>query len=117
MKIFEIGIDDNDYPIRLRNIKKPPKKIYVIGNKKNLNSKGIAIVGSRDCTKEGLKNSRFFSANIAKAGFTIISGMAKGIDAAAHSRSYGSKPVKQLQSLDVDQIIFFQRRMQKYIKK
>lgn len=87
MKIQEINFDDKDYPARLRNIKDPPKKIYVIGNKEILNLKGIAIIGSRDCTYEGLKNARFFSANIAKEGFTIISGMAKGIDAAAHSRS------------------------------
>lgn len=87
MNIQEIKYSDTDYPMRLRNIKNPPEKIYVIGNKEILNDKGIAIVGSRNCTSEGLKNARLFSANIAKEGFTIISGMAKGIDAAAHSRS------------------------------
>lgn len=87
MNIQEIKYGDIDYPMRLRNIKNPPEKIYVIGNKEILNHKGIAIVGSRNCTSEGLKNARLFSANIAKEGFTIISGMAKGIDAAAHSRS------------------------------
>lgn len=97
MKIYEINIDDKDFPIRLRNIKNPPKNIYVIGNKEILNNKGVAIVGSRDCTEEGAKNARVFSANIAKAGFTVISGMAKGIDAAAHSRRYGSKSEKPLQ--------------------
>lgn len=95
MEIEEIKFDDNDYPMRLRNIKKPPKQIYVIGNKEILNDKGIAIVGSRDCTHEGLKNARLFSANIAKEGFTVISGMAKGIDAAAHSRSNRGESGKQ----------------------
>ena len=66
MEIEEIKFDDKDYPMRLRNIKKAPKQIYVIGNKEILNDKGIAIVGSRDCTEEGLKNARLFSANIAK---------------------------------------------------
>ena len=87
MQIQEIKYDDKDYPRRLRNIKNPPERIYVIGNKDILNQKGIAIVGARNCSSDGLKNARLFSANIAKAGFTIISGMAKGIDAAAHSRS------------------------------
>lgn len=86
MNIEEIKFDDEDFPRRLRNIKNPPEKIYVIGNKKILNDKGIAIVGSRDCTEEGRKNARFFSANIAKEGIIVISGMAKGIDAAAHFR-------------------------------
>lgn len=84
MKIKEIEINNKDYPESLKRIKNPPKKLYVLGNLELLNSKGIAIVGSRNCTKEGIKNARFFGANIAKAGFTVISGMAKGIDASAH---------------------------------
>ncbi len=86
MQIEEISIKSEEYPERLKNIKKPPKKIYVIGNKTILKQKGIAIVGSRDCTKEGAKNAELFSANIAQEGFTVISGMAKGIDAKAHLR-------------------------------
>ena len=97
MNIQEIKFDDRDYPMRLRNIKKPPERIYVIGNREILNDKGIAIVGSRDCTLEGLRNARMFSANIAKEGLIVISGMAKGIDAAAHFRSNRSKSEKQLQ--------------------
>ena len=67
-------------------IKNPPKKLYVIGNKEILNQDGIAIIGSRNCSEEGLRNARLFAVNIAKAGFTIISGMAKGIDTASHFR-------------------------------
>lgn len=87
MKIEEIDIESEEYPIKLRKIANPPKRIYVIGNRSILNENGIAVVGSRDCTKEGAKNARLFAANIASEGFTIISGMAKGIDAMAHSRS------------------------------
>lgn len=94
MNITEIKFNDEDYPRRLRNIKHPPKQIYIIGNKEVLSHKGIAIVGARNCSKEGARNARLFSANIAKEGFTIISGMAKGIDAAAHSRSNRSKSEK-----------------------
>ena len=117
MEITEIKFDDKKYPARLRNIKKPPKQIYVIGNKDILNDKGIAIVGSRDCTPEGLRNARLFSANIAKAGFTIISGMAKGIDAAAHSRSNRSKSEARLQYSDADLMLFFLNKIKKYIIK
>lgn len=84
MEIEEIEFEDKYYPKRLRQIKNPPKRLYLLGNKKILNDKGVAIVGSRDCTEEGVKNAKVFAANLAKAGFTIISGMAKGIDAAAH---------------------------------
>lgn len=84
MKIQEITINDKDYPKNLKTIKNPPGKLYVMGNYKLLNSKGIAIVGSRNCTEEGIQNAKFFASNIAKSGFTVISGMAKGIDTAAH---------------------------------
>ena len=84
MEIEEIDFYNKSYPNKLRNIKDPPKKLYALGNKELLSTIGIAIIGSRDCTKEGSKNARFFAANIAEAGFTVISGMAKGIDASAH---------------------------------
>ena len=96
MQIKEIDKNDEYYPTILRNLKDSPEKIYVIGNKEILNDKGIAIVGSRNSSKDGLRNARLFSANIAKAGFTIISGMAKGIDTAAHLRSNGGKTERQL---------------------
>lgn len=84
MEIEEITINSRSYPEKLREIKRPPQKLYVLGNKEILRNDGIAIVGSRDCTIEGKRKARFFAANIAKAGFIIISGMAKGIDASAH---------------------------------
>ena len=62
MKIQEIKINDKAYPESLKKIKNPPKKLYVIGNIELLNRKGIAIVGSRNCTKEGTKNARVFGA-------------------------------------------------------
>ena len=117
MVIEEIKREDKAFPIRLRKIKNPPEKIYVIGNKEILNQKGIAIVGSRNCTKEGIRNARFFAANIANSGFTIISGMAKGIDAAAHSRGYGDKSVKLLRFWAVDLMLFFHSKMKKYTEK
>lgn len=84
MKVEEIDIENSEYPEKLRKTKNAPKKLYILGNKKLLNTEAIAIVGSRDCTEEGKRNARMFSANIANAGFTVVSGMAKGIDREAH---------------------------------
>ena len=58
--------------------------MYVLGNKKILNNKGIAIVGTRDCTKYGKNISFKFSKELTQKGFNIISGLALGIDTYAH---------------------------------
>jgi predicted Rossmann fold nucleotide-binding protein DprA/Smf involved in DNA uptake len=58
--------------------------LYVLGNKKILNNKGIAIVGTRDCTKYGKNISFKFSKELTQKGFNIISGLALGIDTYAH---------------------------------
>lgn len=84
MEIEKIKISDKVYPEKLKIINNPPKVLYAIGNIELLNQDGVAIVGSRDCTKEGAVNARVFSANLAKEGMVIISGMAKGIDREAH---------------------------------
>lgn len=82
MKI--IKKEDKDYPRLLLNIFNPPKKLYVMGNEKILNEFSIAIVGSRKCTKYGEDIAKSLAYNLSKYGVTVISGMAKGIDTAAH---------------------------------
>ena len=72
------------YPTKLRKIKNPPKQLYVEGNKEILESDGIAIIGSRGCSEEGAKLAKQFSMDLAQQNLTIISGMALGIDEAAH---------------------------------
>lgn len=67
MEIEEIEFTSKYYPRRLREIKDAPEKLYVLGNKEILNDKGIAIVGSRDCTELGKKNAKMFGANIASS--------------------------------------------------
>lgn len=80
----KISVNNADYPNNLINIPKPPKQLYVLGNEKILNDKGIAIIGSRVCTPEGKKIAEEFAKKLAEQGLCIISGMAKGIDTAAH---------------------------------
>ena len=78
-----VTLADNDYPALLREIPDPPPFIYVYGRlPQNLNN--IAIVGSRHATRYGLSNTKHLSRDLVKHGLTIVSGMARGIDTAAH---------------------------------
>ena len=79
-----ITIKDEEYPEKLRNVDNPPICLYVLGNKKVLNQKSIAIIGSRDCSTYGKTMSQAFSYLLAKNNVVVISGLAKGIDSAAH---------------------------------
>ncbi len=79
-----ICIDDANYPQTLKNIAQPPYILYYKGNIKLLNTDCIAIVGSRVCTRYGAEQAEKFALNLAKADFTIISGLAEGIDTHAH---------------------------------
>ena len=82
--MIKITLENNNYPEQLRKIENPPKQLYLEGNIKLLNVPGIAIIGSRECTKYGEKMAKRFSKELSLYGLTIISGMAKGIDSFAH---------------------------------
>ncbi len=82
-----ICFDDGAYPELLRQIDDPPTLLYASGDISLLHEPQIAIVGSRHCTPGGAQNAYDFSAQLATAGFTITSGMALGIDSAAHRGS------------------------------
>lgn len=81
---MKICIEDEKYPEQLKKIKNPPKQLYVNGNIKLLDTLGIAIIGSRKCTKYGEKMAMKFSRELSMEGLTVISGMAQGIDSFAH---------------------------------
>ena len=83
-KIKIIKIEDKDYPKRLAKIKNPPKKIYIEGNYELLNKDSISIVGSRNCTSYGWQTALDFSKELSMQNICIVSGMAMGIDKAAH---------------------------------
>jgi len=84
VNISIIAFDDPLYPALLKNIHDPPPVLYVRGNPEILNSKGIGIVGSRAATHYGRNIAQKMAASLAGRGFTIVSGMALGIDTAAH---------------------------------
>lgn len=75
------------YPALLARIETPPPLVYLKGRFGLLAGPQIAIVGSRQCSAAGSKLARHFAAKLGEAGFTIVSGLARGIDRAAHEAS------------------------------
>ncbi|GGC96585.1 DNA-processing protein DprA [Undibacterium terreum] len=79
-----LTLADAGYPPSLLNIPDPPVILYVKGRLDLLQAPSIAVVGSRNATAQGIDNAEKFSESLSRAGWTIVSGMAAGIDAAAH---------------------------------
>ncbi len=79
-----LTLADPGYPQALLDIPDPPILLYAKGRLELLQAPSIAVVGSRNATAQGLLNAEDFSAELSAAGFTIASGLALGIDAAAH---------------------------------
>ena len=79
-----VTLADPEYPQALLDIPDPPTLLYVRGRLELLNRPSLAIVGSRNPTPQGLQNAERFAAALADAGLLIVSGLALGIDAAAH---------------------------------
>ena len=75
---------DADYPAALLSIPDPPPVFYYVGRRELLNLPAVAIVGSRNATPQGVEHAEAFGAALSAAGLTIVSGLASGIDAAAH---------------------------------
>jgi DNA processing protein len=73
-----------NYPALLARIEAPPPMLYVKGRLDLLNMPAIAIVGSRQCSAAGAQLTRRFADELAQAGFVVVSGLARGIDRAAH---------------------------------
>lgn len=76
--------DDPDYPIRLREIPHPPPVLYVKGSLAESDQWAMAVVGTRRATAYGKEAARVFAGELAANGITIVSGLARGIDGAAH---------------------------------
>jgi DNA processing protein len=79
-----VTLADDQYPKTLLDIADPPIMLYVKGRIELLPNPSIAVVGSRNATAQGISNAEKFSEILSQGGLTIVSGMALGIDAAAH---------------------------------
>jgi DNA processing protein len=86
-----ITLADPEYPRSLLEIADPPPFLYAKGNLALLNQPGIAIVGSRNASVQGEKNAEAFAFDLCAYGLCIVSGLALGIDGAAHRGALRAK--------------------------
>ncbi|MBP82451.1 MAG: DNA-protecting protein DprA [Verrucomicrobiales bacterium] len=86
-----LTLKDNEYPAALREIHDPPFLLYVRGHLEPSDAAAIGIVGSRRMTHYGREQARKLGFQLARAGFTIISGLARGIDTAAHEAALAAE--------------------------
>jgi len=89
--VYLINLDDERYPPVLKRIYDPPPVLYVKGSLTRDDNLAISIVGSRRCSLYGQEQSSRFAHFLASAGFTICSGMARGIDTAAHQGALSAR--------------------------
>ena len=79
-----LTLADPYYPLYLHEIADAPPLLYCMGRRELLNRPCLGIVGSRNATPQGVKDAEAFATTLSHTGITIVSGMALGIDAAAH---------------------------------
>lgn len=79
-----ITLGDPRYPARLLEAPDPPLLFYARGRLALLQADAVAVVGSRNPTPQGAENARAFASHLSHAGLTVVSGLALGVDAAAH---------------------------------
>jgi DNA processing protein len=79
-----IESDSDDFPELLRQIPGPPTLLYIVGNAEALHMPALSIVGSRNPSRGGKENAYEFAKHLGRSGFCIVSGLAQGIDTAAH---------------------------------
>ena len=79
-----ISLQDQRYPRRLREIFDPPIVLFALGRTELMPTPSIGVVGTRNPTPYGLAAAERLSADLSRAGLTIVSGMARGIDTSAH---------------------------------
>jgi DNA processing protein len=83
-----ISISDPRYPVRLREIYDPPVLLFVRGRIDLLDTLMLGVVGTRRPSRYGIASTEKLSADLAQAGLTIVSGMARGVDTAAHQSAF-----------------------------
>jgi DNA processing protein len=82
-----VPFTDSTYPARLRTIPDPPPLLYLKGEIRREDEKAVAVVGSRSTSDYGRRVARDLCRGLASLGFTVVSGMARGIDGTAHETS------------------------------
>jgi DNA processing protein len=76
---------DDDYPANLRHVYDRPPLLFIRGALRSADERAIAVIGSRRASAEGLAMARTMATELTRSGFTVVSGLAAGIDTAAHA--------------------------------
>jgi DNA processing protein len=79
-----VTVLDEDYPANLRSVHNRPPFLFVRGEILGADERSLAVVGTRRPARDGLKRASVMATEIGEAGYTVVSGLAEGIDAAAH---------------------------------
>ncbi len=87
---------DENYPRLLMTIPDPPPMLWVIGDEALLRRQSVAVIGARNASSLGLRTARKFAQDLGDAGQIVVSGMARGVDAAAHEATLLSGTVAVL---------------------
>ncbi len=100
-----ICYESSDYPFLLKEIAIPPPLLFCAGNLGLLETPACAIVGSRKASSYGLRIAKWVANELSQLGFTIISGLARGVDAAAHAGALlGSKNTIAVIGTGIDRV-------------
>jgi DNA processing protein len=86
-----IYLDNPEFPPLLREIANPPSCLWTRGDRSLFSCTAIAVVGARDATREGLEIAYQIAADLSLAGVVVVSGLARGVDAAAHTGALDAK--------------------------
>lgn len=98
---YVLTLADAAYPPGLLQTEDPPLMLYLVGQLPEAWPAGIAVVGSRNPTPQGLANARQFAGSFAQAGLTVVSGLALGVDGAAHEGALQRAAPGQLATIAV----------------
>jgi DNA processing protein len=96
-----VTLSDPAYPASLLNTEDPPLMLYLMGQAVPQWPEAIAVVGSRNPTPQGLANARKFGECFAQSGLTVVSGLALGVDSAAHEGALEPAAASQLPTIAV----------------
>lgn len=91
-----VAIGEPDYPAMLRRIELPPPLVAIKGSDAALAMPAVSVVGSRNASLAGIRMARMLASELGQAGYAIVSGLARGIDAAAHQASLETATVAVL---------------------
>jgi DNA processing protein len=80
-----ITVLDEDYPLNLRLVHDRPAALFVRGHLQDTDERSVAVVGTRNPTERGLQQARDIARGLVAAGYVVVSGLAQGIDTAAHT--------------------------------